>query len=232
MYYNFIAMAEKDKMPEVDSWGSAKFFPLLIVGVVLPRIIGGAIAVAIFQKGNTALYNENMALLVKGEHGYLYAAAAVFGVMVSWVNQFPMLYKHKVMRLNSGNLRANMMIYKELGAKEDAPYVGLETQGPVGCYNRANRSLFHFNENSLAFVASVVLAGIVFPFPVLALTALFSLGRIMHQVGYAGVGYGGHALGHVTSMLADMVVQMLCVLVAVKSLGFSSQVSQIIRVEL
>ena len=45
--------------------GSAKFFPLLIVGVVLPRIIGGAIAVAIFQKGNTALYNENMALLVK-----------------------------------------------------------------------------------------------------------------------------------------------------------------------
>ncbi len=57
-----------------------------------------------------------------------------------------MLYKHKVMRLNSGNLRANMMIYKELGAKEDAPYVGLETQGPVGCYNRANRSLFHFND--------------------------------------------------------------------------------------
>ncbi len=45
--------------------GSAKFFPLLIVGIVLPRIIGGAIAVAIFQKGNTALYNENMALLVK-----------------------------------------------------------------------------------------------------------------------------------------------------------------------
>ena len=83
---------------------------------------------------------------LQGEHGYLYAAAAVFGVMVSWVNQFPMLYKHKVMRINSGNLRANMMIYKELGAKEDAPYIGLETEGPVGCYNRANRSLFHFTE--------------------------------------------------------------------------------------
>lgn len=83
---------------------------------------------------------------LQGEHGYLYAAAAVFGVMVSWVNQFPMLYKHKVMRINSGNLRANMMIYKELGAKEDAPYIGLETEGPVGCYNRANRSLFHFTD--------------------------------------------------------------------------------------
>ena len=90
--------------------------------------------------------SDHLTLRAQGEHGYLYAAAAVFGVMVSWVNQFPMLYKHKVMRLNSGNLRANMMIYKELGAKEDAPYVGLETQGPVGCYNRANRSLFHFND--------------------------------------------------------------------------------------
>jgi len=41
----------------------------------------------------------------------------------------------------------------------------------------------------LAFVASVVLAGIVFPFPVLALTALFSLGRIMHQVGHLTESY-------------------------------------------
>eukprot|EP00435_Cladocopium_sp_Y103_P062860 s2528_g24.t1 len=223
---------EKDKMPEVDQWGSVKFFPVLLIGVFLPRLIGGAIAVAIFQKGNTALYNENMASLVKGEHGYLYAAAAVFGVMVSWVNQFPMLYKHKVMRINSGNLRANMMIYKELGAKEDAPYIGLETKGPVGCYNRANRSLFHFTDNSLAFAVCLVLAGIIFPLPVLALTTAFSVGRMMHQVGYATAGYGGHALGHVISLTADMTIQMLCVLVAVKSLGYSSQVSQIIRVEL
>lgn len=82
----------------------------------------------------------------QGEHGYLYAAAALFGLMVHWINQFPMIYKHMLMRMNSGNLRANMMIYKQLGAKEDAPYVVLETQGPVGCYNRANRSLFHFTE--------------------------------------------------------------------------------------
>lgn len=47
------------------------------------------------------------------------------------------------MRLSSGNLRANMMIYKQLGSK-DGQYVVLETEGPVGCYNRANRSLFHF----------------------------------------------------------------------------------------
>ena len=76
--------------------------------------------------------------------------------------------------------------------------------------------------------------------------------------GYASAGYGGHALGHIISLAADMTIQMLCVacmhnarvcqslthwhfasffqelslprsklsqvLVAVKSLGYSSQV--------
>ena len=45
--------------------GSLKFFPVLLIGIFLPRLIGGAIAVAIFQKGNTALYNENMESLAK-----------------------------------------------------------------------------------------------------------------------------------------------------------------------
>ena len=29
--------------------------------------------------------------------------------------------------------------------------------------------------------------------------------------GYATAGYGGHALGHVISLAADMTIQMLCV---------------------
>ena len=41
------------------------FFPVLLIVIFLPRLIGGAIAVAIFQKGNTALYNENMESLAK-----------------------------------------------------------------------------------------------------------------------------------------------------------------------
>lgn len=49
--------------------GLVKFFPLLVLGVVLPRVIGGAIAVAILQKGNTELYNDNIKTLVKALHG-------------------------------------------------------------------------------------------------------------------------------------------------------------------
>ncbi|CAK9077308.1 Pentatricopeptide repeat-containing protein At2g41720 (Protein EMBRYO DEFECTIVE 2654) [Durusdinium trenchii] len=216
-----MAKADEEKMPELDPLGSVKFLPIIFLGLALPRAIAGAIAVAIWRKWDTQQYEQNIANLVKGEHGYLYAAAALFGLMVHWINQFPMIYKHMLMRMNSGNLRANMMIYKQLGAKEDAPYVVLETQGPVGCYNRANRSLFHFTENSLAFVLCLLLAGVIFPLPALALTACFSVGRVVHQIGYATAGYGGHALGFLIAMLSDMTLQMLCVLVAIKSLGYS-----------
>lgn len=69
-------------MPDLDPLGSLKFLPLLILGVVVPRIIGGAVAVYIYKAGKTELYQQNIASLVKGEHGYLYAAAALFGAML------------------------------------------------------------------------------------------------------------------------------------------------------
>eukprot|EP00438_Fugacium_kawagutii_P001084 Skav236107 [mRNA] locus=scaffold1166:365205:380963:+ [translate_table: standard] len=101
----FAAMGKdtNDKMPEVDPWGLVKFFPVLVIGVVLPRVVGGAIAVAILQKGSTELYNDNIKTLVKA----------------------------------------------------------LQCEGSI-------------------------------------------------QTGYATAGYGGHALGHVISLAADMTIQMLC----------------------
>merc|ERR1712064_251269 len=100
-----------------------------------------------------------------------------------------------IMRAKSGNLRANMQIFKQLGASSDAPYIVLETEGPIGSYNRANRSLTHFIENSIPTAIFVVLVGFVFPFPAMVLTAVFALGRVMHQMGYASGGYGAHGPG-------------------------------------
>merc|ERR1712154_340552 len=167
------------------------------------------------------LYNKNIAGLAEDE-GYLFLAAAVFGFVVDWVNQYPMLYKTMVMRFGSGNLRANMMIYKAAGSNEKAPYVVLETEGPVGSYNRANRSLTHFVENSLPVVLSILLAGRVFALPTLILTASFALGRILHQFGYATVGYGAHAPGYMLAMLSSVVLQGLCIVVGAKNLGFNN----------
>merc|ERR1719350_1958304 len=130
-----------------------------------------------------------------------------------------MLYKTMVMRFGSGNLRANMMIYKTAGADATAPYVILETEGPVGAYNRANRSLTHLIENSLPVILCVLLAGRVFALPTLALTAVFAAGRILHQIGYASIGYGAHAPGFFLAMLSTGVLEGLCLLVAAKNLG-------------
>jgi len=206
-------------LPELDAAGFVRFMPLFAAFLIVPRMVGAAIAFAIYTYGKKALYDKNMAGLVDGERGYLYAAAVVFSFLVSWLNNYPMLYKSMVMRMGSGNLRANMMIYKTAGAEQGSPYVVLETEGPVGSYNRANRSLTHFTEYSIAVVLCVLLAGNVFPLPTLVTTAVFALGRIMHQVGYSAIGYGGHGAGFGIAMMSSMVLEMLCLVVAVKSLG-------------
>eukprot|EP00928_Gymnodinium_smaydae_P031289 TRINITY_DN23003_c0_g2_i1.p1 TRINITY_DN23003_c0_g2~~TRINITY_DN23003_c0_g2_i1.p1 ORF type:complete len:234 (+),score=47.74 TRINITY_DN23003_c0_g2_i1:69-770(+) len=211
----------QDGVPEIDSLGFIKFLPAFVITCALPRVVGLFAARWIYKNGKTALYDKNIAGLAEDE-GYVYAAAAIFGLMITWINNYPMLYKSMVMRFGSGNLRANMMIYKEAGSDEKAPYVVLETEGPVGSYNRANRSLTHLVENSLQVVLAVVLAGRIFALPTFFLTAIFAVGRVFHQVGYASIGYGAHAPGFLLASLSTAALEGLCMIVAAKNLGYDS----------
>lgn len=204
-------------IPEVDPDGFTKFLPVFVGFMFVPRLIGYGIAFAIYTYGKTTLYNKNIGKLGE-DGGYLFIAAVLMGFMGGWLNNYPMMYKNMVMRHNSGNLRANMMFFKEAG-KADAPMVVLETEGPVGAYNRANRSLTHFTETSLPVVPCILLAGYIFPFPTMVLTAVFAIGRILHQIGYASPkGYGAHAPGFVLAMVSSVTLEMLCLVVAMKSL--------------
>lgn len=222
----------EDGMPEVDSLGFVKFLPAFVLSCVLPRAIGVFTARWIYQNGKTALYDKNIAALAEDE-GYVFAAAAIFGMLVTWINNYPMLYKTMLMRFGSGNLRANMMIYKSAGSNDKAPYVILETNGPIGSYNRANRSLTHFVENSLPVILCVLLAGRVFALPTFVLTAAFAAGRILHQVGYASIGYGAHAPGFMMATFGSVVLEGLCIIVAAKNLGYSTfDLGGVIRFEL
>jgi len=216
----------KKAIPEVDNFGRLKFLPAFVLGPVVSAALGGAAAWYLYSTGNTELFDRNIARLAETEQGYTHLAAALFSFIVDWINTYPMFYKTMVMRFTSGNLRANMQIYKRAGkdANEDG-YVVLETSGPVGSYNRANRSLTHFVENSIPMALFIPLCGAVFPFPTFLLTALFGFGRIMHQIGYASIGYGGHGIGFAIASLAKATMQMLCVLAADKSmqLGWAAQ---------
>ena len=193
---------------------------VVIIGqAILDMIVGYAIACRVYTQGNTALFDKNIVKLAEGELGYTLIAAAVFNLTVHWINNYPMIYKSMIMSLKGGNLRANMQIYKPFDKDASCGYVVLETEGAIGSYNRANRSLTHMVENSIPMAVMLVLCGSVFPFPTLALTGLFGVGRVMHQVGYATVGYGGHGLGFVISQIARGSMQGLCLLAADRSLN-------------
>jgi len=108
-----------------------------------------------------------------------------------------------------GNIRANMQFYKVLqgtGGLQALPLIGLEEDGIVGQYNRANRSLTHFNENIGIFLVGVFPAGIILPLQTFILTIVFCLGRVVHQIGYAS-GYGSHGLGFGLSAVSSVVIE-------------------------
>ena len=104
-----------------------------------------------------------------------------------------------------GNLRSNMFIYKKATDPEgEGSIIILNEDGDIGAYNRGNRSLHHFLENSLAFVASMPVIMFLYPIPAFVVLCTFCVGRIAHQIGYAVGGYGftGHVPGFVLTMLS------------------------------
>ena len=205
-------------IPDVDLLGFVKFLPVFLLSPLVTSAITFVVAIKIYQTGDTALYDKNIDRLAESQQGWTYLSAVVFNLTVAWVNNYPMLYKSMIMRFTSGNLRANMQIYKQYGKDATAGYVLLETAGPVGSYNRANRSLTHLVENSIPVALLILLSGGVYPFPTFVLTGIFGAGRVLHQVGYASIGYGAHGPGFAAASGATFTLQMLCFLAADKSL--------------
>jgi uncharacterized membrane protein YecN with MAPEG domain len=120
------------------------------------------------------------------------------------------------MKPKSGNIRANSLIYKVIGNGNHKNAVVLNDEGDIGKYNRANRSLNHFVENSIPFILSILLGGYVYALPTFVLTIIFFIGRVIHQYGYAEKGYGGHAPGFGLILLSTEILNGLLLLVAIK----------------
>lgn len=200
--------------------GYSKGLMMISAFVLIPRVICSGVSVVIYMFGNKALYNNHIDTVSAGQWGYLYIGVGVFSLLVSWLNMWPAAVKAKVMLQNSGNLRANMFIYKvNLPDTEKAlPYVVMEEKGAVGEYNRANRSLFHFNENVANVLLNICFAGFVFPFPTMICIIIFAIGRVLHQHGYATGGYGKHGAGFAIGLLSSTVLEGFVWIVAVQSL--------------
>ena len=130
-----------------------------------------------------------------------------------------MRFKEAVMNGKAGgaNLRANMQIYKlATDTNNEGSAVVLHTEGDLGRYNRANRSIYHFLENTLGMVISLPLSFFLFPLPTFVLVCLYSLGRIIYQVGYTNGGYGGHVWGFMCDRIAVLTIQGFMILAYTK----------------
>ncbi|OQR94601.1 hypothetical protein ACHHYP_01095 [Achlya hypogyna] len=199
-------MSDAEKVP--------KFGGVLLFTFV-PLAIGLVVAFLIYSFGATATYNKRIVAVVGDDLHWACAAVVVLGRVVSFVNLYPTVHKSQIMKRDSGNLRANMFIYKAIG-KDAAPNaVVLDDAGAVGAYNRANRSLHHMIENYASLVAGLFLASHVFPFPVFVCVCVFGVGRVMHQIGYT-TGYGGHGAGFGLSLFAQVTLEGLLALVFLK----------------
>lgn len=184
-----------------------------ILATLVSLGIGFGIASGIYSYGNTSLYEKNIAAVSSNEESYwVFLAIVVFGRMIAFVNLVPASYKKDM----NGNVRSNPFFYKIHESSKDEMVV-FQEDGNLGKYNRANRSTHHMVENFGGFVAGLVLAGSVFPFPTFVLTCLFALGRVLHQIGYTKK-YGGHAPGFlISSVIATPTLEGLLLLVFLKA---------------
>ena len=212
----------KTGLPTIDSGeASSNQVKTIIVSLIFNVIflgIGYGIVYLIYSNGSTSLYDSRIDK-VKAYHGqYFMAYLILFELTVLWLNLYPMVFKAAIMRRDDGNLRANMFIYKLATDKSDEKSaIVLHEDGDIGNYNRANRSIYHFLENSLPFVASLPLTFFMFPFPTFVLTCMFCLGRIVYQIGYTSKGYGGHVIGFMLDRISTYTLTALLLFTFIKT---------------
>lgn len=157
-------------------------YPLFML---LFLLVGTGIAYLIHMyAGGKANSDAKMAILRKYELGYLYLAL----VVLSWG---PKLLDTIVAqeRAESHASVPDQYVYKVMRpATTIAPslsYILLETNGPVGRFNRAQRAAGNLGEKLPTHLALSAAAGFIFPLPVLVLSVLFVIFKVIGAFGYA-----------------------------------------------
>ena len=182
---------------------------------LVPTAIGYGLAYLIYRYGDKTKYDGRITLAKDNDAQWALLGLILFSLTVAWLNVYPLRFKERFM--GGGNLRANMYIYKQATDVDGTgPAVVLNTEGDIGCYNRGNRSLHHFLENGLGFVASLPFSFFLFPLPSFILVCTYCFGRIAHQVGYANYGFGGHGIGFLFDKLSSSIVLGLLIVAYTK----------------
>lgn len=119
--------------------------------LILTLLIGWGLAELIYNFSGKDAYDVKIAILRGHDLHWLYFSAVVLCRLTVALNILPTVWKSAIMLGNSGNLRANMYVYKvsqasDADGESALPQLGhvlLDESGDTGKYNRANRSLHH-----------------------------------------------------------------------------------------
>lgn len=184
-----------------------------VVGMIMTMLaIGTGIAYAIHgygYSGHNDLLEAKIEILKSMDLLWLYLGLVVLGRTIIFLNINPVAYKKHM----KGNLRSNQFFYQTKDDKQTI--VVFQEDGPIGKYNRSNRSLQHMVEFSGGFFAGIGPVGWLFPKQTLGLIVFFSAGRILHQKGYSR-GYGGHMIGFAMSILSVLTLEGLALIAFLK----------------
>jgi len=215
-------MSETTPLKEGNTALPSPNYPKVLAILTVMTTIGFGMAYASLSLDkNSDLHATKIESIQSMDLQWLYLALVVLGKTILIINFVPMAYKKGI----KGNTRSNPFFYEQVGGDDDEnnktekPMIGYKEDGPIGMYNRSNRSVQHMVENSGGFFAAIGPVGWVFPKQTLAVVMAWSLARISHQKGYAG-GYGKHALGFVLSMFCIQTMEGLALIAFLKGQGY------------
>ena len=81
----------------------------MLASTVAVLVVNIAIGYGVVTFGD---YDSKIEEVLAQDLHYVFAALVVLARTVSFINLLPMIYKANIMKRKSGNLRANMLIYK------------------------------------------------------------------------------------------------------------------------
>lgn len=189
------------------------------VGMMMSMMSTFGLGVAYACRGSSEILDKKIDTIKSMELQWFYLGLVVLGKAIMFINFAPMGYKRSL----KGNMQSNPFFYEAVSPnadkKVDTPLIAYKEDGPLGMYNRSNRSVQNMVEGAGGFFASLGPVGFLFPKATLGAITFFSFGRIAHQKLYAQ-GYGPHKLGFMFSMLSMQTIDGLALIAFLKAQGY------------
>lgn len=178
--------------------------------------IGLGIAFGTYTFGNTAAYNSKIETLRVLELGWVYLGVIVIKLCFVGVS-ITAASARKGAKVNVPDQHC-YKVYTPPGQPE-LGYVTLETEGPLGAFNRAQRSVANYWEVAPFFFLNFICGGFVFPFPAFVSAVVFGVARMLYAIGYTS-GKESRLSGFMLGNLANQVCEGFVLFAGLKSTGF------------